>query len=212
MWVLAKLDLLSLQELEQALAFKLGERFVVVTYHPVTLGQEGPDIPVANLLEALDRFADLNVLITKSNTDPFGRHINAKLEDYAARNPNRVCLVASLGQRNYLSALTYAMAAIGNSSSGIIEAPAVGTPTVNIGERQRGRLRAPSVIDCADSTDAIDKAIEQTMTSSFQAIAANRESPYGSGGASHQIAETLKCHPLENILDKHFFSLATAAE
>ena len=209
---IVKLDLPTIRELEESIEFTLGKRFAVVTYHPVTLGRAGPEASVTNLLAALDRFPDLNLLVTKSNADPFGRRINTRLDEYAAGNPERVRVVASLGQRNYLGALTHAVATIGNSSSGIIEAPAVGTPTVNIGERQRGRLRAPSVIDCADSTAAIVEAIEHAMTASFQALAANCVSPYGSGGASQRIAEIITTHPLENILDKRFFELATAAE
>ena len=202
----------TIAELESAVEFQLGKRFVVVTYHPATLERSGPEASVANLLAALDRFADLNVLITKSNADPFGRRINTQLDAYAVRNHEHVCLTASLGQRNYLGALTLAAVVVGNSSSGIIEAPTTGTPTVNIGERQRGRLRAPSVIDCAESADSIATAIAKALSPSFQALAAERQSPFGSGGSSDRIAEILRTYPLENILDKRFFELALAAE
>jgi UDP-N-acetylglucosamine 2-epimerase len=111
-----------------------------------------------------------------------------------------------------LSALALAEAVVGNSSSGLIEAPSLGVPTVNIGERQRGRLRAPSVIDCRPDVDAIAAAIERALSPAFRAVAARRETPYGSAGASLRIAATLKSFPLDGVLFKRFFDLGEAAE
>lgn len=142
-----------------------------------------------------------------ANADPGGRRINRIIDEYAARNPSRVLAAASLGQVVYLSLMKLADVVIGNSSSGLIEAPAAGTPTVNIGPRQQGRLRAASIIDCAEDAEAISGATTRALTAEFQATAANADSPYGNGGASARVAEILKNHRLDNVLTKSFYEI-----
>jgi UDP-hydrolysing UDP-N-acetyl-D-glucosamine 2-epimerase len=196
--------LLSRSELERKLDFRLGERNLLVTYHPATLDRASPVASFRRLLDALDRLPEVNIVITKSNADVGGRAINAVIDTYASARRERVLAVSSLGQQRYLSVIAQVDAIVGNSSSGIIEAPAMGKPTVNIGPRQQGRVRAPSVIDCADDTNAILAAIGCAMSPAAHAIAARRESPYGQGGASKRIKDVLATVELDFLLAKRF--------
>ncbi|MCL6598711.1 MAG: UDP-N-acetylglucosamine 2-epimerase (hydrolyzing) [Alicyclobacillus macrosporangiidus] len=204
---ISRMDLMSKSELERDLGWSLGDTTFLVTYHPVTLQSEDPVVTVQELLAALDAFPEAHVLITMPNADAGGRSVARLLGAYASRCPERVLAVASLGQQRYLSALKLADVVIGNSSSGIIEAPFLGTPTVNIGDRQAGRLRARSVIDCPGERAIIVEAIRKALTPEFQALAANVETPYGKGDASSKIKELLKTVPLDGVVAKKFFDL-----
>jgi len=199
--------LLSRSELECKLGFRFSERNLLVTYHPATLDRANPVTSFQRLLDALDRLPEVNIVITKSNADVGGHAINAAIDTYAGERRERVLAVSSLGQQRYLSVIAQVDAVVGNSSSGIIEAPAMGKPTVNIGPRQQGRVRAPSVIDCADNTDAILAAIGCALSPAAQAIAAQRESPYGRGGASKRIKDVLATVELDFLLVKRFHRL-----
>ncbi len=159
-------------------------------------------------MTALDRFPEASVLFTKANNDAGGRAINTAIDDYAADRAERVDAVTSLGQVRYLSAMKAASVVIGNSSSGIIEAPAAGVPTVNIGDRQKGRLRAPSVIDCAESADAIEDAISRALSKSLQDLATQCVTPYGSGDAAGKIVAHLVSVPLEGLRHKPFYDMS----
>jgi UDP-hydrolysing UDP-N-acetyl-D-glucosamine 2-epimerase len=200
----SKTKLLSRIELERELSFKFGERNLLVTYHPATLDPASPAETFQRLLDALDRLPEIHLILTKSNADVGGRAINAAIDDYTKRRQGRVLAVSSLGQQRYLSVMAQVDAVVGNSSSGIVEAPAMGKPTVNIGARQQGRARAPSVIDCADDTDAIVAAIACALSPIVQATAARRESPYGTGGASKRIKDVLASVELDRLLAKRF--------
>lgn len=200
---LHRLPLPDRATLESELGFTLTSPVLLVTYHPVTLSTIDPAVPMAALLDALDRFPAARVVFTKANADAHGRALNRMIDDYAAARPGRVLASPSLGQRRYLALMRLADAVVGNSSSGIIEAPAAGTPTVNVGDRQRGRLRAPSVIDCAEDTEAIAEAIAAALAGTVTAT----DSPYGGGGASARMATLLRDLPLDGLLDKRFYDL-----
>lgn len=187
-----------------------GGPLFLVTYHPVTLAGEAGEA-AAQLLGALDVFPDARIIFTGTNADTAGEEIARLIEAYAVRHAPRTVCVQSLGRRRYGTVLRAADAVIGNSSSGIIEAPAVGTPTVNIGPRQQGRLRAPCVIDCDAESGAIVAAIRHALSDEIQAQAARCETPYGRGGASERIYEKLRELPLENILMKRFYELEVPA-
>jgi UDP-hydrolysing UDP-N-acetyl-D-glucosamine 2-epimerase len=202
--------LIDRRELECELGFQFGDRNLLVTYHPATLDPANPAAAVRRLFDALDQMPGVRVIITKSNADVGGRVINAVIDDYAGQRPGLVLAVSSLGQQRYLSVMAQVDAVVGNSSSGIIEAPAMGKPTVNIGPRQQGRARAPSVIDCADDTDAIVAAIARALSPGAQATAARRESPYGTGGASKRIKNVLATVELDRLLAKRFHPLRAA--
>lgn len=204
---------LTLTELEDSLGVPLGERFAVLTFHPVTLEANSAEYQTEELIRAIQRYPEITFLCTKANADTEGRIINARLEKLAEEREN-VYLFDSLGAKRYLSALSHALFAIGNSSSGLAEVPSIGIPTVNIGDRQKGRMRGPSVIDCAPETDAICDAISRALTPEFRTLAARRENPYGDGHASSHIAETVRDFLLNDrlVLKKKFYDLSFDAE
>ncbi|MDD5170873.1 MAG: UDP-N-acetylglucosamine 2-epimerase, partial [Syntrophales bacterium] len=202
-----KLNLLDRKAFEKAIDFDLGDRSFLVTYHPVTLNGESPEKPLNELLSALDHFAEAKIIITKANADSAGRLINGKIEAYAQRQASRVKVFTAMGSLLYLSAIRNTDMVIGNSSSGLLEAPVLQKPTINIGDRQKGRLRSPSVIDCEEEESAIVKAIEKGLSPDFQAILEEMDSLYGQGGASLKIKEYLKNVSLSEVLRKHFYDL-----
>ena len=194
--------LLSRQELATSVGFPADQDYAVVTFHPVTLEDETAEGQVCELLAAMKQRGDLFFLITKANSDAGGRRINELLERETADCPN-MKLVASLGMKRYLSALKYARFVLGNSSSGIIEAPAMQTPTVNIGDRQQGRIMAESVINCEPERVSILTAIDRAMD--MQGLVF--ENPYGDGHTSEKIVAILeKYMSLDHIdLKKKFY-------
>lgn len=175
----------------ESLGFALREPYFLLTYHPVTAADEDPEDTCAAMLEALDRFPEHQVILTYPNADNGGRAIIPLIEDYARSRPERALAVPSLGFRRYLSVLRGADAMIGNSSSGIIEAPSFGVPTVNIGARQLGRLASESVVHCGSGAVSIEAAIAQAISPDFRARARTAENPYGRGDASRQIVDVL---------------------
>ncbi len=207
-----KLELLNLPALENAVGFRLGKEFFLVTYHPVTLAGDGGAAPAGEMLAAFDAFPERQVLITGVNADPGFDAIASACDTYAKTNPERAAVRDSLGETAYLSAMKQAAVVVGNSSSGIIQAPAIGVPTVNIGDRQKGRLRAASVIDCGETRDAIEAAIRRALDPAFRASLADMESPNGRGGASRRIKYVLKNAPLDGIIQKQFHDMGVVAE
>lgn len=163
-----------------------------MTYHPVTLGEEPAEASFKALLAALDEFPDHQVILTYPNADDGGRKIIPLLEAYAAKQPERVLAIPSLGQVRYLSAVKHAAAVVGNSSSGIIEVPAFDVPTVNIGDRQKGRLAALSVLNCAATKESITQALHVAVSRSYKSCDEDIVNPYGQGDASSKIIEMIK--------------------
>jgi UDP-N-acetylglucosamine 2-epimerase (non-hydrolysing)/GDP/UDP-N,N'-diacetylbacillosamine 2-epimerase (hydrolysing) len=197
---------LSGSDLSAVLGLPLKKRpLFLVTYHPATLGDMPPKLAMAELLAGLDRFADAGVVFTYPNADAGGRELIAMINDYVAAHKQRMCAVASLGSMRFLSLMREADVVIGNSSSGLTEAPALKRASVNIGDRQKGRLKAESVIDAAESRDAIAQAITKALSPAFQGGVANTVSLYGEGGASAKIVAQLKAAlpPLQ----KHFHDI-----
>jgi UDP-N-acetylglucosamine 2-epimerase (non-hydrolysing)/GDP/UDP-N,N'-diacetylbacillosamine 2-epimerase (hydrolysing) len=199
--------LLDRRELAASLEATIGAPLFVVTYHPVTLEEQGPEVAMKALFAALDTFPDATILFTMPNADAAGRTIGSMIRAYASERRDRVVARTSLGQQRYFSALALADAVVGNSSSGIIEAPAFGVPTVNIGDRQRGRLRAASVIDCEATDERIAAAIAKALTPEMRAVAARKVSPYGHGETAVRIKETLKAVDLGAAVMKRFYDL-----
>jgi UDP-N-acetylglucosamine 2-epimerase (non-hydrolysing) len=183
---------MSVDELAVSLQFPLQMPYVVVTYHPVTLADEEPTASFNSLLEALDKYPDVQVILTYPNADDGGRKIIPLLEAYAAKQTQRVLAIPSLGQVRYLSAIKHAAAVVGNSSSGIIEVPSLDVPTVNIGMRQKGRLAATSVLHCDATTSAIHAALEVAFSRSYKVADAPVHNPYGQGNASQKVISMLK--------------------
>lgn len=161
-------------------------RFFVVTYHPATLSTDTL-LGCRSMLDALDRFPEIGLIFTGSNADPGAREIDAAVREYASQRANAV-FHETLGSRRYFSALSHGDAVVGNSSSGLYEAPSFKVPTVNIGDRQKGRLRATSVIDCSDDVDEIEKAIREAIRMDCSEVL----NPYGDGMAAKKIANILE--------------------
>jgi UDP-N-acetylglucosamine 2-epimerase (non-hydrolysing)/GDP/UDP-N,N'-diacetylbacillosamine 2-epimerase (hydrolysing) len=205
---IVRLELLSREALSMAMNFDLSRPFFLTTYHPVTAGAADRIPGLQELLDVLDAFPQFAVVITRANADAGGRKVSQLLDSYAGQRQERVHIATSLGQLNYLSAMRHCAAVVGNSSSGIIEAPAMGKPTVNIGARQTGRLKATSIIDCEPSREAIRRALERAVSPEFQASAARTVSLYGNSSASARICAALKRLDLTRFAAKRFHDIA----
>lgn len=204
---IVKMPLMPLKDLEESLQFPLGEKFFLVTYHPVTVTGLRNEAALQCLFDALNFFPEYHVLVTKSNSDAGGRKINRCIEEYARNYASRVHCIASLGQRRYLSTMKYCSAVIGNSSSGIVEAPVLKRPTVNIGTRQQGRLRFPSVIDCREERDDIIAAIQKAVSLDFRQSIKNMDVPHTDGNIAVRIKKVLSNVSLDGLFQKHFFDM-----
>ena len=207
---IVNLQRLSLADLSASLDFPLQDKFFLVTYHPVTMaGYEAADA-LANLFAALDNFPAYQIIFTKANSDAGGREINAAIDRYAAGQPDRICARTSLGQLRYLSAMKLAAAVVGNSSSGLIEAPVLKTPTVNIGTRQQGRERPISVIDSTAATADICAAIERALSEEFRGKVNKLIMPHTDGQIAWRIKDILRDTPLHELQCKKFYDIHTA--
>lgn len=199
--------LMTREELGANLDLNACNDYALVTFHSATLEEDVNASACRELLKAVDQFPDMRFIFTKANADSGGRAINALLEDFVVSRVNCV-LFSSLGNLRYLSAMKYATMVVGNSSSGLYETPALGVPCVNIGDRQRGRLRAGNVIDCAAKAEAIIKAMKDAGTAVFKEKARVAENPFGDGKTAERILKILK----ENLfngrinLRKEFYS------
>lgn len=202
-----KLNLLSRSEFEESIGFRLNKKNLLVTFHPVTLDEGSARDQFGELLAAIDELAETNIILTKANSDTDGKVINAMCDEYVAKNPGKAVVFASLGQLRYLSALLYVDAVVGNSSSGLLEAPSFKIGTINIGDRQKGRLRAQSVIDCDPERGSIKAALARLYTKDFQEALKDVSNPYGEGGATEQIIQILRKTDLRCNLKKEFFDL-----
>lgn len=197
---------LDRKELEASLDFGLGEKSLLITYHPVTVEGRSSAEQMAELLAALGELGDTQLIFTMPNADTGGRELARMVEDFVATHGNARAY-ASLGALRYLSCMQLVDGVVGNSSSGLAEAPSLATGTVNIGDRQRGRLKASSVIDCPPQREAILGAIHALYSAAFRQSLQTVVSPYGDGGASKKIVQILKNHPLDYILKKSFHDL-----
>lgn len=204
-----KINLMTKEELERSIHFEIDENTVVVTYHPVTLENNTVEEQFLNLLKVLDRNPKIRMIFTKANADTNGRIVNELIDKYAAQNSERACAFMSLGQKRYLSALKYCRIVIGNSSSGIIEAPSFGKPIINIGDRQKGRICADSVINCGYTQQEIQQAMETALTEEFENKARNCRNPYEKENTAANIISVIKDYLLNDKINlkKRFYDL-----
>lgn len=204
-----KINLMTKEELEKSIHFEIDENTVIVTYHPVTLENNTVEEQFLNLLEVLDRNPKIRMIFTKANADTNGRIVNELIDKYAAQNSERACAFMSLGQKRYLSALKYCRIVIGNSSSGIIEAPSFGKPIINIGDRQKGRICADSVINCGYTQQEIQQAMETALTKEFENKASNCRNPYEKENTAANIISVIKDYLLNDKikLKKGFYDI-----
>ena len=202
-----RMSYLSMKKLSQELDFKLSEKFILVTYHPVTLEKNSAFEQFSNLLAGLDSFPDYQILFTKTNADPEGKTINKLIDKYVKQQEGRAKSFMSLGKLKYLSAMRYASAVVGNSSSGIIEAPSLHIPTLNIGDRQKGRIKAKSIIDCCTDRNDITANLEKVLSENFKKFTLQVENPYEGVNPAKNITNILTTIDLSNILKKEFHDI-----
>lgn len=203
-----RIKLLSRDELERSLELSLGEKSLLVTFHPVTLeGGGSSPAQMGELLAALEGLDDTTLIFTMPNADTGGRELSTMVREFVHVHPNAK-VYTSLGQLRYFSCLARVDGVVGNSSSGLLEAPSFKIGTVNIGDRQKGRLKANSVIDCEANREAIQVALKTLYSAEFQASLAAVSNPYGNGGASEAIVKILAEYPLENIRKQQFYNLS----
>ena len=198
-----KTDFMTKDEIEQSLNFKLTDKCFLCTYHPVTLSNMPSEAQILNFLEALDEYKEYHVIFTYSNSDTNSQIIIKRIQEYVDKNTERCMFIPSLGQRRYFSVLKNMTAVLGNSSSGIIEVPSFGIPTLNIGDRQKGRIAADSVINCGYSTEEIKEGLAQVVAYEHRLI----DNPYYKEGTCQAILNTIKTFPLDNLIQKYFYDL-----
>ena len=200
------LELLNRQELEKELNFKFLNRNLLITFHPVTLEEGTSKCQMNEILSALSEFSNFGLIFTMPNSDTDGRILFELIEGFCASHQNAVHFT-SLGQIRYLSCLKQIDAVVGNSSSGLLEVPSFGIPTVNIGERQKGRLKAGSVIDCEPSQESISEALRTAFSEEFQIALSSVANPYDQGGASTKIIKIIEGINLNGLIKKKFYDL-----
>ena len=203
---LLKLNFLSLHSLQESLGFTLGEKNLLVTFHPVTRDKNSSIQQMSELLSALSMLTDTHLIFTMPNADVRGRTLTQMVDDFVENNLNAYAF-SSLGQLRYLSCVKHVDGVVGNSSSGIIEVPTLKKGTVNIGDRQQGRVKAASVIDCQPNRESIYQAIQSLYSDQFRRKLNKLENPYGVGGASQLVVKLLEELPLETNLKKIFYDL-----
>ena len=202
-----RLKLLTKKQLEKSINFKFNLNNVLVTFHPVTLEKSTSKKQFQELIDSIDELENTNIIFTKTNSDMDGRIINSMIDQYTSKNSYKSKSIISLGQLHYLSALLHFDFVIGNSSSGLLEAPSLKIGTINIGDRQKGRIKAKSVIDCLPEKKSIKKSIKKIYSREFKQILKNVKNPYGDGYASKKIIKVLKNLELGQILKKKFFNV-----
>jgi len=205
-----RLDLLSKQEFEKSIGFQLNKQNILVTFHPVTLESLTAKQQFSDLLNTIDKLKDTNIIFTKANSDTDGRVINDMIDIYVKNNANKSIGFISLGQLRYLSALQYMDAMVGNSSSGLLEAPSFKIGTINIGDRQKGRIMADSVISCDPNIESIRRAVGKLYSEEFQNVLEHTKNPYGNGYASTKILKILKDIKLESLIKKKFYDIKSS--
>jgi GDP/UDP-N,N'-diacetylbacillosamine 2-epimerase (hydrolysing) len=205
-----RLKLLDRKDLESSLGFKLGPKNLLITFHPATLEAATASDQMGELLAELSERKDTQLIFTLPNADTGGRALIKMIDQFVSQHPNAHAF-ASLGQLRYLSCIAQADGVVGNSSSGLIEVPSFRKGTVNIGDRQSGRLQASSVINCEPTRQSIKAALESLYSESFQATLSQVRNPYGEGGASEKVVSMIRRFPIEGIVKKAFHDSTNSA-
>jgi len=204
-----RLTLLDRTELERSLNFKLGPKNLLITFHPVTLETATASDQMAQLLTVLAELDDTQLIFTMPNADTDGRVLIRMVEKFVAQHTNARAYT-SLGQLRYLSCVSHVDGVVGNSSSGLAEVPSFRKGTVNIGDRQRGRLQAASVINCEPTSQSIAAAVQKLYSIDFQINLSKVRNPYGDGGSSEKILQIIKSVWLSDLLKKHFYDFGNS--
>lgn len=202
-----KLPLMSKEEIEKEIDFKIDSNTFLVTYHPVTLGNRTAKDDIDDFIAALEERKDLRIIFTMPNSDTGSQAIVDAINEFVANNPNRAIAYKSLGIKRYLSVMKYAGAVVGNSSSGLLEVPSFGIPTLNIGDRQKGRMAADSVYNCDTDKKSILTGLDVIMSPEFKKKAKETHNPYEKKNTAEEIFKVISTYPLEQLNQKHFYDL-----
>ena len=202
-----KFPLMGKEEVEESVNFKLDENTILVTYHPVTLGEHTAEKDIKEFIAALEERKDLRVFFTMPNSDTGSQAIVDAINEFVANNPNRSIAYKSLGIKRYLSVMKYAGAVVGNSSSGLLEVPSFGIPTLNIGDRQKGRMAADSVYNCETDKNSILEGLDVIMSPAFKKKASEIHNPYEKANTAEEIFKVISTYPLKVLSQKHFYDL-----
>ena len=198
--------------MQKAIDFVFNKHNLLITFHPVTLEDNTSKEQFQNLLEVLDELNETNIIFTKANAVTYGRIINRMIDEYVAKNYQKAIAFTTMGQLRYLSAMQFVDAVVGNSSSGIIEAPSFKIGTINIGDRQKGRIKSNSVVDCEPRREDIRNAFRKLYSKAFQESLKSTINPYGDGNTARRIKDILKDYSLKNILKKGFYDISLKSE
>ena len=201
------LRLMDKETIEKELGFAIDRDTILVTYHPVTLGNRTAEESIEDFISVLDERKDLRVIFTMPNSDTGGRVIEEKINQFVSRNAGRSKAFKSLGALRYLSVMRNVAAVVGNSSSGLIEAPSFHIPTLNIGERQNGRISAGSVYDCASDRQSVQIGLRKILSEEFRRNALSTENPYEKVDTAAEIFKVISSYPLEQLGQKHFYDI-----
>ena len=201
------LPLMSKDEIQRNLGFEINEKTILVTYHPVTLGPDSMKKDIDAFIAALDARPEIRIIFTMPNSDNGSEVIVEVINAFVEKNKNRAVAFKSLGLVRYLSAMKYCGAVVGNSSSGILEVPSFGIPTLNIGDRQKGRIAAGSVYNCAPDFESVLAGLDKVMTSEISKEAKGVKNPYDKEGTAENIFKVISSYPLEQLNQKHFYDI-----
>lgn len=202
------LPLMSKADIEKEIDFAIDEKTILVTYHPVTLGNRTAKEDIDDFIAALEEKKDLRIIFTMPNSDTGGQAIVEAINAFVSRNPQSAKAFKSLGVLRYLSVMQQVAAVVGNSSSGLVEVPSFGIPTLNIGDRQKGRMAADSVYNCETDKQSVLKGIDVVLSDEFKKKAAATHNPYDKEGTAQAIFNVISTYPLDGLNQKHFYDLA----
>lgn len=202
-----KLPLLNKDEIEDSLQFKIDTNTILVTFHPVTLGNHTAEKDISDFIAALEERKGLRIIFTMPNSDTGGQVIFDAIDSFVKRNPDRSKVFKSLGVLRYLSTMRQCAAVVGNSSSGLVEVPSFGIPTLNIGDRQKGRIASDSVYNCETDKESVLLGLEKVLSTEFRKKAAKTVNPYEKADTANSIFRTISTFPLECLNQKHFYDI-----
>lgn len=202
-----KLPLMGKKEIEKEIDFKIDSNTILVTYHPVTLGDRSAEQDISDFLAALDERKDLRIIFTMPNSDTGGSFISEAINAFVKRNSDRAKAFKSLGVLRYLSVMKQVVAVVGNSSSGLLEVPSFGIPTLNIGDRQKGRIAAASVWNCAPEKNSVLSGINHILSNQFREMSSNVHNPYEKENTAEEIFKVISTYPLDKLGQKQFYNL-----
>lgn len=202
-----RLHLMNKAEIEKEIGFEIDCNTILVTYHPVTLGNRTAKDDIDDFISALEERKDLRIIFTMPNSDTGSQFIVEAVNGFVERNHGRAKAFKSLGVVRYLSVMKQVVAVVGNSSSGIVEVPSFGIPTLNIGDRQKGRIQAESTYNCMPAKESVLNGLNKVLSKEFRELASKVHNPYEKANTAEEIFKVISTYPLEQLNQKHFYDI-----